>query len=84
VRVPEQTHLLFLPPHTPELQPAEHLRVSVAADEHRIGQSALRQHQGAGGCPSWALRRPARPPRPHPLHDAPPLVAAADQETARA
>jgi len=25
VRVPEQTHLLFLPPHAPELQPAEHL-----------------------------------------------------------
>ncbi len=25
VRVPEHTHLLFLPPHAPELQPAEHL-----------------------------------------------------------
>jgi transposase len=23
--VPEQTHLLFLPPHAPELQPVEHL-----------------------------------------------------------
>jgi transposase len=25
VRVPEHVHLLFLPPHSPELQPAEHL-----------------------------------------------------------
>ena len=25
VRVPEHIHLLFLPPHSPELQPAEHL-----------------------------------------------------------
>jgi transposase len=25
VRVPEHMHLLFLPPHSPELQPAEHL-----------------------------------------------------------
>ena len=25
VRVPEHIHLLFLPPHAPELQPAEHL-----------------------------------------------------------
>jgi transposase len=25
VRVPEHVHLLFLPPHAPELQPAEHL-----------------------------------------------------------
>ena len=25
VRVPEYVHLLFLPPHSPELQPAEHL-----------------------------------------------------------
>ena len=28
VRVPEHVHLLFLPPHSPELQPAEHLSVS--------------------------------------------------------
>ena len=28
VRVPEHVHLLFLPPHSPELQPAEHLLVS--------------------------------------------------------
>jgi transposase len=35
VRVPEHVHLLFLPPHAPELQPAE--RASVAADEHRAG-----------------------------------------------
>lgn len=25
LRVPEHVHLLFLPPHSPELQPAEHL-----------------------------------------------------------
>ena len=25
VRVPEHVHLLFLPPHPPELQPTEHL-----------------------------------------------------------
>src|SRR5215469_12916722 len=25
VRVPEHIHLLFLPPHSPELQPAEHM-----------------------------------------------------------
>ncbi|HEV8190001.1 MAG TPA: transposase [Ktedonobacterales bacterium] len=25
LRVPEQVHLLFLPPYSPELQPAEHL-----------------------------------------------------------
>jgi transposase len=25
VRVPDHVHLLFLPPHSPELQPAEHL-----------------------------------------------------------
>ncbi|HEV2457226.1 MAG TPA: transposase [Ktedonobacterales bacterium] len=25
LRVPEHLHLLFLPPHSPELQPAEHL-----------------------------------------------------------
>jgi transposase len=25
LRVPDHVHLLFLPPHSPELQPAEHL-----------------------------------------------------------
>jgi hypothetical protein len=40
VRVPEHIHLLFLPPHSPELQPAEHLWVSgpltntVLANQH--------------------------------------------------
>jgi DDE superfamily endonuclease len=28
VQVPEHVYLLFLPPHSPELQPAEHLSVS--------------------------------------------------------
>jgi hypothetical protein len=40
VQVPEHLHLLFLPPHAPELQPAEHLWVSgpltntVLANQH--------------------------------------------------
>jgi len=37
VRVPEHVHLLFLPPHSPELQPAEHLwplTNSVLVDRH--------------------------------------------------
>jgi hypothetical protein len=59
VRVPEHVHLLFLPPHSPELRPAEHLW---PVDQHRVGQPALRQHRGAGGCPGGALRRAARPP----------------------
>ena len=37
VRVPEHVHLLFLPPHSPELQPAEHLwplTNTVLANQH--------------------------------------------------
>jgi transposase len=37
VRVPEHVHLLFLPPHSPELQPAEHLWLltnTVLANRH--------------------------------------------------
>jgi transposase len=37
VRVPDHIHLLFLPPHSPELQPAEHLwsfTNSVLANRH--------------------------------------------------
>jgi transposase len=83
VRVPEHVHLLFLPPHSPELQPAEHLWALVATDEHHVGQPALRQHRGAGGRPGGALRRAAGAAGPRPLSDPLPLVAPTHQEATR-
>jgi hypothetical protein len=41
LRVPEHVHLLFLPPHSPELQPAEH---RLAAHEHGPRQPPFRLH----------------------------------------
>ena len=47
LRVPDHVHLLFLPPSSPELQPAEHLLGLLAADQRRPRQPPFRQHRGA-------------------------------------
>src|SRR5260221_10532668 len=50
VRVPEHVHLLFLPPHSPELQPAEHLwplTNTVLVNRHFAGIEALEDAQAA-------------------------------------
>jgi transposase len=83
LRVPEHVHLLFpvlLACLLPRITAG---RAPVAADEHRLGQSALREHRGVGKRPSGALRRSSRAPRSPPLHHVVPLVAPAHQETAR-
>jgi transposase len=48
VRVPEHVHLLFLPPHSPELQPAEHLwplTNTVLVNRHFANIEALQDAQ---------------------------------------
>jgi transposase len=48
VHVPEHVHLLFLPPHAPELQPAEHLwplTNTVLVNRHFAGIEALEDAQ---------------------------------------
>jgi transposase len=50
VRVPEHVHLLFLPPHAPELQPAEHLwplTNTVLANRHFASIDELEDAQAA-------------------------------------
>jgi hypothetical protein len=74
VRVPEHLHLLLLPPHSPELQPAEHLwplTNTVLANQH------FANTLGAGGRPSGPMHRATRPPRSHPPGDVVLLVAEA-------
>jgi len=44
LRVPEHVHLLFLPPYSPELQPAEHLLALLAAHQRGAGHPAFCQH----------------------------------------
>ena len=80
LRVPEHVHLLFLPPHSPELQPAEHLwplTNTVLVNRHFATIEELEDAQ-AERC--VALQAP---PRPHPLHDPVPLVAAAHSSAPR-
>jgi len=60
-RVPEHVHLLFLPPYSPELQPAEHLLGSAAADQHGPAQPSVRHQRGARGHPVRPLLRIAAP-----------------------
>jgi hypothetical protein len=53
LRVPEHVHLLFLPPHSPELQPLEHLSVSepltntALANRHLVSIEDLEDAQAA-------------------------------------
>jgi transposase len=50
VRVPEHVHLLFLPPHAPELQPAEHLWAltnTVLVNRHFTSTEELEDTQAA-------------------------------------
>jgi hypothetical protein len=80
VRMPEHVHLLFLPPHAPELQLAEHLwplSNTVLANRHFVTIDELED------APSPVLCQPPSTPRPHPLHHPLPVVAPADQETPR-
>jgi transposase len=52
VRMPEHVHLLFLPPHSPELQPAEHLwplTNTVLVNRHFASIEQLEEAQ-AGRC----------------------------------
>ena len=50
LQVSSHVHLLFLPPYSPELQPAEHLLDSLAADQHRARQPPFRHDRRPGGC----------------------------------
>ncbi len=80
VRVPEHVHLLFLPPHSLELQPAEHLwplTNTVLVNRH------FANTLGAGGRSGGAVRRVARLARSHPLDDPVLLVAAAPSSAPR-
>jgi hypothetical protein len=64
-----------------ELFSAEH---RLAADEHRVGQPALCQHRGVGGCPGGALCGASSPPGPHPPGGDPvPLVPGVRSKVAR-
>jgi hypothetical protein len=83
LRVPDHVHLLFLPPYSPELQPAEHLAPR-AADHCGAGQPALCHHRGRGGCAVRALCRAPTAARSHPLDHLLPLVAEADPQTSGA
>jgi len=67
-----------LPPHSPELQPAEHLWLLT---QYVADQPPYREHRGAGGGATGALCGSPTPVRAHPLYHALPLVAAAPQET---
>ncbi|MGO8947757.1 MAG: hypothetical protein ACLQUY_08855 [Ktedonobacterales bacterium] len=51
--MPRHVHLLFLPPHSPELQPAEH---RLAAHEHGPCEPPFRLNRRIGGRPSCAAR----------------------------
>jgi transposase len=77
LRVPDHVHLLFLPPYSPELQPAEHLwplTNSVLVNRHFATIDELEDAQAA-------LCGVAGTARSHPLDRVVPLVAPADQET---
>ena len=77
LRVPEHVHLLFLPPYSPELQPAEHLwplTNTVLVNQHFASIDELEDVQ-AERCVTLQARELA-----HPLHHTVPLVAAAHQE----
>ncbi len=65
LRVPDHVHLLFLPPYSPELQPAEHL--------WPLTNSALCNRHFASRSRSWRMPKPAAvsPCRPIALSCAP-------------
>ena len=58
LRVPEHVHLLFLPPYSPELQPAEH---RLAAHQRGPRQQAFHLNRRAGEHPSGACCRTRSP-----------------------
>lgn len=80
LRVPEDVHLLFLPPYSPELQPAGH---RLATNQHRPQQPAFRGHRRAGGHTICSVCRVAAPASSDPLDHPLSLVAAPDPQTTR-
>jgi hypothetical protein len=80
LRVPEHVHLHFLPPYSPELQPAEHL---LAADERGARQPPLRHDRATRRGPIRPLPRSAGAAPSHPLDHLLPLVAQAAPQTSR-
>ena len=65
LRVPDHVHLLFLPPHSPELQPAEHLwplTNTVLANRHFASIEDLEGTQARTASPSKHTAGSSAPP----------------------
>lgn len=79
LRVPDHVHLIFLPPYSPELQPAEHLWPLTNACLINRHFASIEEREDA----PFALRRLTTTPAPDSLHHAVPWVAQMHPQTPR-